>query len=400
MKTKVFLLSGLLFLTALILVWRGSGRYPTALFTSGDTHIEASDFGPHSVDTTAADAKNPPPGPEPGNFAGRETMSSEFEQLLNNRRFSDAVDLYQEIYSRYDESVSNDLRSILFEKSAAWAGSEPELAAQALKSYVQVFYRDVDALLRLAGIHEHQRDYQQSLFRLQEAHAAAHTQVDLGHIQSRIDRLVGDYTLELKTHKNHNGLVSLYRKMIERQPNHAPYYLELAQAYLAVGSRPAALDALRYIEYDSEVGIQARELIAKLDSIDAQSVADGKLTAVPLIPVGKHFLVSARINNVPAKLMLDTGASITVIKSRFVRAAGISVDHSHIVVLTTANGTTHAPTTHLDQLEIGDQLVTRFKAVVLELEELTGVDGLLGMDFLGRYRFTIDRDHNKLVLNR
>jgi clan AA aspartic protease (TIGR02281 family) len=304
------------------------------------------------------------------NTSNLEKTGDVFERLLANRQFSKAIELYQDIYTRYDESVSTHLRNVLFEKSAELANLDLELAAQALTSYVQVFYRDVDALLRLAKIHERQQDYQQSLLRLQEAHAAAHTQVDLEHIQSRIDRVISEFAQKLARSKDHNGLVSLYRAMIERQPNHAPYYLALAQAHIAADSPQAALTALRYIEYDSQVGIQAREMIANLVNIGRDSISDQELSAVPLIPTGKHFIVNAQVNGLPVKLMLDTGASITVIKSELARTAGIPVDHSQLVTLTTANGRAHAPIAHLKQIQLGNQIVPGFKVVVLDLEEL------------------------------
>ncbi len=400
MRTRVILLVGLIFGAVFAVDWYWGTHKSTALVTSVESRNHNPQSDKHSVGALAVNKKHPLPAPGAVNTPNHERARDAFERLLANRQFSKAIELYQDIYTHYDESVSSQLRNVLFEKSAELAKLDLELAAQALTSYVQLFYRDVDALLRLARIHEQQQDHQQSLLRLQEAHAAAHTQVDLDHIQSRIDRVIGDFAQVLAKSKDHNGLVSLYRAMIERQPNHAPYYLALAQAHIAADSPQAALTALRYIEYDSQVGMQAREMIANLDDIGRDFVSDQKLSAVPLIPIGKHFVVNAQVNGFPVKLMLDTGASITVIKSELVRTAGIPVDHSHIVTLTTANGRAHAPIAHLNQIQLGNQTVTRFKVVVLDLDELTGVDGLLGMDFLGRYRFTIDREHNTLVLNK
>ncbi len=400
MRTSITLLVGLIVIAVFAIDWYWSTHKSTALVPSVESWNHNPQSDQRSVGALAVNENHPLPAPAAVNSSNRERARDVFDRLLANRQFSKAIELYQDIYTHYDESVSSHLRNVLFEKSAELAKLDLERAAQLLTSYVQVFYRDVDALLRLAKIHEQQQDYQQSLLRLQEAYAAAHTQVDLEHIQSRIDRVIGDFTQTLAKSKDHNGLVSLYRAMIERQPNHAPYYLALAQAHMAADSPQAALTALRYIEYDSQVGIQAREMIANLDDIGGDSLSDQKLSAVPLIPTGKHFVVNAQINGLPVKLMLDTGASITVIKSELVHTAGIPVDRSHIVTLTTANGRAHAPIAHLNQIQLGNQIVTRFKVVVLDLEELTGVDGLLGMDFLGRYRFTIDREHNSLVLNK
>jgi clan AA aspartic protease (TIGR02281 family) len=400
MKTGAVLLAGLIVIAAFAIEWHRETRKPPASVPLVEGQYPYRNSNQDAVDTSAVNEKYPVSAPAAANSSNHEWARDVFERLVANRQFSEAIELYQDVYTRYDESVSNHLRNVLFENSSELARLDPERAAQLLTSYVQVFYRDVDALLKLAKIHEQQQDYQQSLLRLQEAYAAAHTQVDLEHIQSRIDRAIGELAQKLARTKDHNGLASLYRAMIERQPNHAPYYLALAQAHVAADSPQAALTALRYIEYDSQVGSQAREMITRLEGIGRGSISEGKLSAVPLIPSGNHFFVNAKLNGVPVKLMLDTGASITVIKSELAYTAGIPVDHSHTVTLTTANGRAHAPVAHVKQIQLGNQTIPRFKVVVLDLEELTGVDGLLGMDFLGRYRFTIDREQKTLFLNK
>ncbi len=399
MRRSLILLVGLIGIAVFAISWRWNTLHPPALAPLVESPSHERNFNQDAVGTLPVKEKRPLPALAAVTASNYGRARDVFERLLADRQFSKAIELYQDFYTRYDESVSSRLRNVLFEKSTELAKLDLELAAQALTSYVLVFYRDVDALLRLARIHEQQQDHQQSLLRLQEAHAAAHTPAELAHIQARIDRVLGDFTQKLASSKDHNGIVSLYRTMIERQPNHAPYYLTLAQAHIAADSPQAALAALHYIEFDPVVGTQAREMMQHLDDVHRDSISDQNLSTVPLIPKGKHFIVNAYVNGLPVTLMLDTGASITVIKSRLVRSAGISIDHSHIVTLSTANGRTNAPIANLNEIKLGNQTIAPFTVVVLDLEELAGVDGLLGMDFLGRYRFTIDREHNTLVLN-
>lgn len=400
MRTSVILLVGLIIVAVFAVdrywVVNKSPALESLVARENDNRESNQD----AVGALADDDNRRIPRPATASSSSHETPRDVFTRFLTDRQFSKAIELYQDVYTRYNESVSSQLRNELFAHSAELAKIDLELAAQALSTYVTVFYRDVDALLRLAKIREHQQDYQQSLLRLQQAHAAAHTQADLEHIQSRINRVIGVLTQKLATSKDHDGLVSLYRTLIEQQPNHAPYYLALAQAHVAADSPQAALAALRYIQYDSQLGARARETIANLEDIGGESVSEERLSVVPLIPAGKHFVVNAQVNGIPVKLMIDTGASITVIKSDLAYTAGISIDNSHIVTLNTANGRTRAPIARLNQIQLGNQIVPRLKVVVLDLEDLAGVDGLLGMDFLGRYRFTIDREHNSLVLNK
>ena len=327
-----------------------------------------------------------------------QSVFDEFTHLLKVKRFPEAIDLYQQIYSSYDETFSRGVRMALIEETTGLMKRDLESASQLLTIYVQVFYRDVDALLRLATILEQQRNYQQSILRLQDAYVAAHQEIDLKNIQSRIDRVINQYAQQFEKSKNYTGLAGLYRLLTERQPDHAPYYLRLAQAQLAANDSQSALTALRYIQYDSDLGSRARELISAIEESWGKSSSEGKYHVVPLISSGNHFFVTAQINGYSAKLMLDTGASITVIKSDMARLASININHSKTVVLNTANGPVRAETADVNQLRLGEILASNIKIVVLDLEELSDADGLLGMDFLSRYRFTIDRDRSALLL--
>jgi len=328
-----------------------------------------------------------------------QSVFDEFTQLLKVKRFTEAIDLYQQIYSRYNETFSRQVRMVLIEEATDLMKRDLESASQLLTSYVQVFYRDVDALLRLATILEQQRNYQQSILRLQDAYVAAHQEIELKSIQSRIDRVINQYAQQTEKSENYARLVGLYRLLTERQPDHAAYYLELARAQLSANDSQSALATLRYIQYDSDLGSRARELISAIEESGGTSSSGGKYHVVPLISSGNHFFVTAQINGYSARLLLDTGASITVIKSDMARTAGININHSKTVVLNTANGPVRAETADVNQLRLGEILASNIKIVVLDLEELSDADGLLGMDFLSRYRFTIDRDRSALLLN-
>jgi len=93
-------------------------------------------------------------------------------------------------------------------------------------------------------------------------------------------------------------------------------------------------------------------------------------------------------------LILDTGASFVSLKSTFAEKAKVQVDQDSAVRLHTANGITdgrrgRAATIQLRSLQAKDVLV-----VVQPDSQGTygeGVDGLLGMSFLSRFKVTIDK---------
>jgi clan AA aspartic protease (TIGR02281 family) len=99
------------------------------------------------------------------------------------------------------------------------------------------------------------------------------------------------------------------------------------------------------------------------------------------------------INGTPGLFILDTGATFVSLKSTFAQKAKVQVDANSAVRLNTANGSStakrgRAGTIQLRSLQAKDvPIVVQDDAKGLFGE---GVDGLLGMSFLSRFKLTVD----------
>ena len=99
------------------------------------------------------------------------------------------------------------------------------------------------------------------------------------------------------------------------------------------------------------------------------------------------------INGTRGLFLLDTGATFVSLKNAFAQKAKVQVDANSIVRLNTANGTSaakrgRAATIQLRSLQAKDvPLVVQDDAKGAYGE---GVDGLLGMSFLSRFKLTVD----------
>jgi len=124
--------------------------------------------------------------------------------------------------------------------------------------------------------------------------------------------------------------------------------------------------------------------------------------APPVAPSEEVFAVSTpnnvvrlpvSINGTRGLFLLDTGATFVSLKSSFAQKAKVQVDPNSIVRLHTANGTNmakrgRAATIQLRSLQAKEvPLVVQDDAKGLFGE---GVDGLLGMSFLSRFKLTVD----------
>lgn len=120
---------------------------------------------------------------------------------------------------------------------------------------------------------------------------------------------------------------------------------------------------------------------------------------VPLIPVtGGNFLVDVLLNGrVKARLMLDTGASFITLSEEIGRKLGVlSTSTSAEMPFNTAGGEEWMPLVALKTVNAGTAQSQLVEASIAK--HIKDIDGLLGMSFLGDYRFEIDRTNKLLTL--
>ncbi len=118
---------------------------------------------------------------------------------------------------------------------------------------------------------------------------------------------------------------------------------------------------------------------------------------VPLIPVsGGNFLVEILLNGrVKARLMLDTGASFITLSEEIGQKLGVASSGAEMP-FNTAGGEEWMPLVALQTVSAGDAQSQLVEASIAK--HIKDIDGLLGMSFLGDYRFEIDRTNKLLTL--
>lgn len=111
-----------------------------------------------------------------------------------------------------------------------------------------------------------------------------------------------------------------------------------------------------------------------------QSVVGGE-TRVELAPDG-HYWLNAEVNGVPARFLVDTGATLTAISTTTAEAAGLEQRRDRLpVMMTTANGTISVGTTTVEELRFGNVAAFGLDAVIAPN---IGETNVIGMNLLSR----------------
>lgn len=141
---------------------------------------------------------------------------------------------------------------------------------------------------------------------------------------------------------------------------------------------------------------------SSINASQAQRSKDPVLS-VPLERMGSLFVVTVYVNGTrPAKMILDTGASHTILSFAVARDLSLWAQRrSTSMTMHTAGGTVQADVLPITSISIGDAEVRDLDVVIHDLPEAPpAIEGLLGLNVLSHFTVTIDGVRNQLLLGR
>jgi len=363
-------------------------------------------------DTTATTPRPLSPtfsGPAPGAVvASPQDRKDETAQLLERKAFARAVEGYEALQGRADDAAAQRTREQLLAYARRLvAQGDYTSSMQLLQRYLQADYRDVQARMLLAEVYRGRHELRAAIDQLYEAKGQAWRPQVLERLNRRIRALVVEYAQTLKQRGDNSAVLALYQDLTQLEPSYAPYFIGLAVAQLALDDSDAARQSLLLVAQDPQVGAKARELLerVRVATVEPQqpeeaSAAAATVAGIPLLRSGSHFLVEVRLGQTqPARLLIDTGASLTMLTADTLKRRGIGAHATGKTgTFDTANGRVRAPIYRLDSLSVGDWQVSDLEVGVLDLSDAR-IDGLLGMNFLRHFQFFIDQDAALLRLS-
>jgi len=248
--------------------------------------------------------------------------------------------------------------------------------------------------IELAALYGREQQPYKQLTTLFNALPAATLNVQI----TQLDQLIQQAVKAAKTtigETDINANIQLYEFLVHQRAAHTSYYIELSALLIKASRFEAAIAQLNVVQHDPFVGDVAQQMLAEITRLQRLMLE----LPVALERKSNHFIVDAVLDNYEVRLMIDTGASLTVLSCSAAMTLGLrESDSLQRSLINTANGTTEALLYRLDTMTIGEFSVSPVNIAVIENLEINGVSGLLGMNFLQHFEFRIDQKHEQLFL--
>ena len=232
----------------------------------------------------------------------------------------------------------------------------------------------------------------------------------LASIEDIIDARYENAQQQLQKNRQWTLMATLNEPLFQRITNEKRYVLNLATAYAHMKNVTLMEDTLASLPFDDPdaARIRALSLQASTDDDlrdDIMSDNDNTLlgddfTRVPLIKQGDQYRVKVRALNQRAEMIIDTGATTTAITTGlFARLSG----YRRLIFIgnftvNTAAGTIEAPMVQIPKFYFAGFEFTNLSALVLPPDVLGESDGLLGMNVLREFDFSLRAQAEELLI--
>ena len=335
----------------------------------------------------------PPPALSPWRVT--ESLPKRLLKLLREGEDAQALALHRQQCST-DATNAASCRQIFRVLMDQLIEQEPERLEKLLPAYLDIEVEDPPAVYYQAILYSMRFRYRDALNRLVELQGYPQGEVPAETIETAFDDIVRQQLEQLRAQDDPRAQLEFLQFLTRIESDNPVHFYRLANVQRLLLQRYDALNSLTRIIYDPVWGERAQAMMAAIE----EDLRKTSQVRVPLVRRGRHFLVRANIGGYGTiRLLVDTGASLTVLNRRVSRQLGLSEWGAQSTLMHTPNGDVVAPVLQVDYLQIADRAVRDFQVAVLEMDNLPGADGLLGMNYLGRFDFYIDQKDAVLHLS-
>lgn len=274
-------------------------------------------------------------------------------------------------------------------------------AISLLNEIVQKNPADTDALLLLARVLEKQGKHEDAVttwFRYLAIEVdAKKAEEAIAYLSRYLIRLVNNPGI---FGASREWLMVQLNDLIKLTPDNGELHLQLADMHAKADDQEQAQYHALMAANQDETRTRAEEFIAHMadKTIVEQPMDEG--VSIALVRIGNQFLVPISVEGRKARLLLDTGASISGLTSSFINRNYSIVKAQKPIQLNTASGTVDSYLFVVDSLQLAGLTFNKHMLARLPMDNQDAFDGLLGVDVLGRFDFVIDQEKAVLRLRK
>lgn len=354
---------------------------------------------------TDSDTTDPADSHSVAHHAPALSPQAHLRALLQQQQYEQAVAYYDQLKEE-DENIALRLRQVLMNYlAAALEANRLEPFMVLMDSYLASVYQDIDALLLLAEYQRRQAYPEEAARVFQLAYTYAYKIADREKLAAAFSILVSKTDTQFAEQQRWVELLSFYQFLVSVDLASPPHLLRMATVYLQLGDQLSAASLLRALTSDENIGADARALLGALNKQDEPPAAPvPRAESVALVRYRNHYIAPVLLNReAELNLIVDTGASITSLSKRAFDDLvddGLVGDFRRVGMhlFNTANGVNRGIVYRVDQFRLGENELQDIRVAVLDFDQETGIDGLLGMNVLQHFRFQIDQDESALLL--
>lgn len=353
---------------------------------------------------------------DPTNSGNDDSAQSSFDsilQLINNGQARSAAQTINERYSSLSAAELDSLKSALL-TLAFRANTKDSIQTKNILLATSTAFDDLVIWTYLGDAAAADNDWDiafKAYFR------ASELENDPSSLVVLLDKLIvssGHLRSDLEGNGDRLSVKNLYQRLSDLHPNFQRFQYELAISNLKLGEIDNAKQLLESLVYDPELGEVSKQTLARINSAPEPKPSDvakqepqrnlhSSDIVVPLIAAGSSFIVSSTIERKPARLLLDTGASITSLSSQLVERLALEPTGQSIR-LSTANGLTNSRIYRVKQLRLGGLVLRDMLVAEINLSNNRNFQGLLGTDALNQlkpqYSYLIDNREKALIFRK
>jgi len=327
--------------------------------------------------------------PEPIESTVKKNQTDSFSTLLKKGFFSDAMALYLDAQNDKLPLYRAELLDYFTKKST----KDTDLTISQMQEFMVLEPEHKAVTLQLIGLYQSMKEYAKAITLIDELIETA-SPSELDALYRKLIKTSESYIDQLKISKNFHTMVSFLEERIEMGIQTSFYTYTLAEYYVEIKKYLLATQLLKEIEFDEDYSEKAKNLLEIIN----QKLLENKEYAhkLPLKKEGDHFTIDVTIDNTPLTLLLDTGATLTMINKDKISSLTIIKEN---ITLQTAGGEINAQLQEAESFVVGEIELGKFQVVSSSFEQ-QNADGLLGMNFFKEFKFKIDQDEEVLYLSR